>query len=522
MLFTDIVSSTEHASAIGDRAFRDLIQSHHRIVRRALKNNRGREIDTAGDGFLAVFAQPADAIACALEIASAVRAALGIEIRAGIHAGEVEPVGDKVGGIAVHIAARVLSAAGPGQVLVTRTARELASGSEYRFTDLGERDMKGVEEQWRLYAVDTSAATPSAASGTSDGGQLGRVGLTVLGAIAATFVIFGAAFTLSRVGAPSSTPGPSRDAPVSSQESAGSSPVDSVAGVDLGTVAFAQGPTTEILDLEPSLDCFAATGSQPLAWTLLDLTDGGCFDPAWSPDGARIAVAAYTGLAIVSATGGDREDVAVSAGAVLSPRWAPDGQRIAYSDGDRVRVVDLSTGEDVVVAPGDIGRSSPDWSPDGNWILFSQSPEPNFATARDLWVVHPDGSGLTQLTNTPQLSEWRPRWSLDGSRITFMAQEARPADGGAATPGQAEGDYDVYVINADGSGSIRLTDSPAMDVEPAWSPDGRTILFASDREDFRYSLYVVAADGSEVDPQLWRAAPQEQSLRTPDATASGN
>lgn len=514
MLFTDIVSSTEHAVAIGDRAFRNVIQAHHRIVRQALRKYRGREIDTAGDGFLATFAQPADAIACAVEIARLVRDALGIEIRAGIHAGEVEPVGDKVGGIAVHIAARVMSAANPGQIVVTRTVRELATGSDYRFADLGERSLKGVDEPWRLYAVEPSLVDSPAAIGPggqeSDRSALGRLVLIVGGAGAATVVIFGAALTGSRVPQPSTTPGPSGQSAVASSQSAS---IDPAAGAELGTVAFSQGRTTEILDLEPSADCYAANASQPQALMLVDVVDYGCFDPAWSPDRQRIAMVAGTGLTIINAAGGERQDIAVSAGAVNSPSWAPDGLRIAYSDGVLIHVVDLVSGEDVRLNVG----HSPDWSPDGNWILFALSPEPNFATARDLWLIHPDGTGLTQLSDTPQLSEFRPRWSLHGSRIAFMAQEARAtAEGG---PGQADGDFDVYVMNSDGSGRLRLTDSPAMDVEPGWSADGRSLIFASDREGFRFSLYVVASDGSEVEPRLWRAAPEDQSLRTPDATA---
>ncbi len=153
VLFTDIVGSTERAEELGDAGWRALLDRHHRTIRRLLRRHRGREVDTAGDGFFATFEQPADAIACALEAADSV-AALGIEIRAGIHTGEVEPMGAKVGGIAVHLGARILGAAEPGQIVASATVRDLVTGAGYSFRDLGSRPLKGVAEEWRLFAVE--------------------------------------------------------------------------------------------------------------------------------------------------------------------------------------------------------------------------------------------------------------------------------------------------------------------------------------------------------------------------------
>jgi class 3 adenylate cyclase/streptogramin lyase len=153
VLFTDIVGSTARAEALGDRAWRELLRRHHQIVRRHLKRHGGREVDTAGDGFFITFDQPAEAIDCALEVADAV-ADLGLEIRAGLHTGEVEPTGEKVGGIAVHVGARILASAEAGQIVVSATVRDLVSGSGHRFVDLGTRSLKGVEGEWRLFAVE--------------------------------------------------------------------------------------------------------------------------------------------------------------------------------------------------------------------------------------------------------------------------------------------------------------------------------------------------------------------------------
>lgn len=151
VLFTDLVGSTERAAELGDRRWAELLELHHSAVRRELDRFRGREIDTAGDGFLATFDGPARAIRCALAVREAV-ARLGLELRAGLHTGECELHGEKVTGIAVHTGARIASEAGPGEVLVSATVHDLVSGSGIRFEDRGERELKGVGVR-RIYAV---------------------------------------------------------------------------------------------------------------------------------------------------------------------------------------------------------------------------------------------------------------------------------------------------------------------------------------------------------------------------------
>ena len=153
VLFTDIVGSTERAATLGDRAWRALLDMHHGIVRRELERHRGREIKTAGDGFLATFDGPARAIRCACAIRDGVRS-LGIEIRAGLHTGECELMGDDVGGIAVHIGARVAASAAPSEVLVSQTVKDLVAGSGLRFVDRGVHGLHGVPGEWRLFAVE--------------------------------------------------------------------------------------------------------------------------------------------------------------------------------------------------------------------------------------------------------------------------------------------------------------------------------------------------------------------------------
>jgi class 3 adenylate cyclase len=151
-MFTDIVGSTEIAAELGDRRWRDLVGRHHAIVRRELKRFRGRELDTAGDGFFARFDRPADAIRCACAVSDRVRE-LGIEIRAGIHVGEAEVFEHKVGGIAVNVAARVMGVAEGGEVLVSSTLRDAVAGSGFAFADHGTHRLKGIEGEWRLFEV---------------------------------------------------------------------------------------------------------------------------------------------------------------------------------------------------------------------------------------------------------------------------------------------------------------------------------------------------------------------------------
>jgi class 3 adenylate cyclase/alpha-beta hydrolase superfamily lysophospholipase len=152
VLFTDIVGSTERAAELGDRRWRELLGAHDAAVRRELERFRGREVDTAGDGFLATFDGPARAVRCAISAGEAVRR-LGIEVRAGIHTGECELDGEKVRGIAVHTGARIASLAGPGEVLVSQTVKDLVSGSGLAFDERGIHMLKGVPGEWRVYAA---------------------------------------------------------------------------------------------------------------------------------------------------------------------------------------------------------------------------------------------------------------------------------------------------------------------------------------------------------------------------------
>jgi class 3 adenylate cyclase len=157
VLFTDLVAATDRTAALGDRAWRDLVERHHSAIRGLLARYRGTEVDTAGDGFFATFDGPARAVRCARAIVDAI-SSLGLEVRAGVHTGEVETINGKVGGVAVNIGARIAGVAKPGEIVVSSTVKELTAGSGLIFHEIGEHALKGIPEPWRLYRVIDPAA----------------------------------------------------------------------------------------------------------------------------------------------------------------------------------------------------------------------------------------------------------------------------------------------------------------------------------------------------------------------------
>ncbi|MBS0367474.1 MAG: tetratricopeptide repeat protein [Proteobacteria bacterium] len=159
VLFTDIVGSTEHAATLGDRRWKELLLQHHTLVREQLKRFGGHEIDTAGDGFLASFEAPERAVRCGLAVSRAVKP-LGIDIRAGVHTGELEVIGEKVGGIGLHTGARVAGIAGPGEVLVSSTVKDLVAGSGLHFQDRGVHALKGIPGEWHLFLSEDTGDEP--------------------------------------------------------------------------------------------------------------------------------------------------------------------------------------------------------------------------------------------------------------------------------------------------------------------------------------------------------------------------
>jgi streptogramin lyase len=205
VLFTDIVGSTELAAELGDRRWRRTVAAHNAAIRRELKRNHGQEIDTAGDGFFAIFENPTDAVRSAAAAVAAVHG-LGLRIRAGIHTGEVEPAGAKVGGIAVHIGARLLAMAGMEEVLVSSTVRDLVAGSGHAFEDRGTHELRGVPGEWHVYALVLPQIDQSIAIDAAEDDEARRVAASrrqralvggLVGVIALLMAGMGAAFIIA-------------------------------------------------------------------------------------------------------------------------------------------------------------------------------------------------------------------------------------------------------------------------------------------------------------------------------------
>ena len=163
ILFTDIVGSTERASELGDHRWHVLLDEHNARVRALLEQFGGRELDTAGDGFFASFEGPGAAVRCACAIARSCE--LDLEIRAGVHTGECERIGDKLAGVAIHVGARIAAAARGGEVLVSRTVRDLVAGSGLKFTDRGTHRLRGIDEPWQLFAAEDALTSETRLTG---------------------------------------------------------------------------------------------------------------------------------------------------------------------------------------------------------------------------------------------------------------------------------------------------------------------------------------------------------------------
>jgi tetratricopeptide (TPR) repeat protein len=193
VLFTDIVGSTERASGLGDRRWREVLRAHHAAVREELRRHHGQEIATAGDGFLAVFDSPSNAILCADAIRDAVRG-LELSVRCGLHMGEVEREGADVGGIAVHIGARVAALAGPDEILVSGTVKDAEAGSDFGFADRGRHELKGVDGEWRVYALTDVPAhiVPAPSRVDAPAGLLGRAQRAGIAKVLGIYAIVGA------------------------------------------------------------------------------------------------------------------------------------------------------------------------------------------------------------------------------------------------------------------------------------------------------------------------------------------
>jgi YVTN family beta-propeller protein len=344
VFFTDMVGSTELAARLGDQRWRQLLDTYHRVVRQAIRRGGGREVDSAGDGFFAVFDSPAGAIRTAAALTDELHR-LGLEVRTGLHTGEVELMGGKVGGIAVHLGARVGGVAGPGEILLTSTVRDLVAGSDTRFVDRGMRTLKGIPGEWHIYAVERPGAVPLAPEALEvTAGQRARTRRTrrilpvgaagvVLVAVAAASAVIAARHGSSSPAAASVTPGP-----------------DSVGHLDASASAF----TTAV----------KTGGRQPT-----DVAVGG--GAVWVlnyQSATLVRVDAPTGALVgTSAVGGPPTGVAFGAGAVwITTEFGLTGG----VGGSVIRFNPVTNGIDKVITVGDGVQA----------VAFGSQPEAVWAT----------------------------------------------------------------------------------------------------------------------------------------------
>jgi class 3 adenylate cyclase/DNA-binding beta-propeller fold protein YncE len=423
ILFTDIVGSTDMAARVGDREWRRLIAAHQRAVRSQLKRYGGREIDTAGDGFLASFDQPAQAVRAADAIVAEANG-LGLGLRAGVHTGECEMIGRKVGGIAVHIAARVMAAAGAGEVLVSSTVRDLVSGSGLAFEDRGVHELKGVPDQWHLYSLVRQQPDATATSGSADVLSEKRSRSTrmlVAGALAVGLiaVLGGAAvFALINRGNTSPPPPPGPNTVVTLD---GAGHVSDVRAVPAGPNAIAvDGDTLWIASLDAgvisSLPTTRSGGSQQSVGRVGRPTGlavgSGLVWGADAYDQTVTLIDAATGSVSRSVTLIEARDIAFAGGTA----WTTDDlvdqvHRLDGFSGDLVGSVQLDAG----TLPGAIAATdSAIWVANAGSstvtridpatagvvagaIPLRYSPSGIAATASDVWIASNDADSLLRL-----------------------------------------------------------------------------------------------------------------------------
>jgi class 3 adenylate cyclase/streptogramin lyase len=355
VLFTDLVGSTERAVELGDRAWRVLLRRHHSAVRRELRRFGGHEVDSAGDGFFATFPQPADAVRCALAIRAANRP-LNLVVRSGVHTGEVERIGPKVGGVAVHLAARVLSAAERDEVLVTSTVRDLVAGSELTFQDAGTKDFKGFSEPWHVFRATGPEPDAAAATEEPHAAAPSRRTAIALGGVIGAALVIGVLVLLGVAGQPTGVePGPNTVVRLAAENEVGDA------------LAVAHGPSAMVV-----ADGALWVASEAGTVTRVDLDDhaaqvvGGVGIPTAlaSADGSIWVAEAYAGRVsrIDAATVQVRDSVDVHARRILATSdalWMTDdlGDRVtrlstATLDEDGAVALEAASGPRAIAAGG--------------------------------------------------------------------------------------------------------------------------------------------------------------------------
>ena len=496
VLFTDIVGSTEKAAALGDRRWREVLHRHHVLVREQLGRFGGKEIATAGDGFLAVFESPARAIVCAASVRDGVKE-IGLEVRCGVHMGEVERSEGEVSGIAVHIGARVAAHARPGEVLVSATVREAERGSDFEFEDRGRHELKGVPGEMRLYALSglpddllefrdigdvrieieeaPGATIPSGGAVAPERASADRVkaarrsrlawwaaagaGLLVIGSAAAWQLHRSEYFWRNPLEGAKVTrltdfegaelhaaisPDGKFVAFLSDRDGTWDAWVSQIGAGDFhnltkGRVRELRNPATRTVGFSPD-------GSLVILWSRVpDSARGGKVDAGWAVPTMGGPLRPYLeGIAEVD--------------------WSPDGRRIVYhsaAPGDPMFVTELDemVGRQIYVAPPGLHNHFPVWSHDGAFIYFVHGLP---LDESDVWRIRPTGGELERLTSHE-------------SRVTFPTLLGNRTLLYLAIDNDGSGPW-IYAIDVERRVSHRISTGAEEYTSLAASADGRRLV----------------------------------------------
>jgi class 3 adenylate cyclase len=460
ILFTDIVGSTDRAAQIGDRRWRSLREAHNGIVREELRRFGGHEVDTTGDGFLATFSKPAQAIRCAQSIVARLEP-LDLQIRAGVHTGEIEVLRYDIAGIGVHIGARIAARAGTSEILVSSTTRDLMTGSGFAFDDRGVHQLKGVPGDWHLFAVEATPEDEASRDRRITPRLVGAAAVVVVGAVVGAVAL------------------------LAGKHSSGTQGPCSPPATGTGAVEFI---TVETGDRQCALRSVPGLG-----------------DIAVAPSGDRIAFVAAEARSrqvYVWDTSGSRPRSITNGGNPAGvPTWSPDGSQIAFakkSVAKRIYVVAADGGQPQTIGHDVVG-SEPCWSSTGQ-IAFVQSSDGNSS----IWVMGADGSHPHSIDPRGDHVDTEPAWSFDGSSIAFVrfgrmtssiwvmgangdhpdhvtpdgVHADHPAwsrDGSLAFERHLGDNSQIWIRRANGM-LVPMTDGP-RDGFPSWSPDGQRLYF---------------------------------------------
>lgn len=528
ILFIDIVGSTQRAADQGDAAWRLVLDSFFGVARRQIRKHGGQEINTTGDGLVAAFDRPAPGIYCAWAIRDGVRG-LGVEVRSGLHMGEVEKRGTEIGGIAVHIACRVAEQAQAGEVLVSRTIREAEEGSGFRFSERGAQELKGVKGEWHLFSVEEVPELDSTLYRNVWLASAERRGLLV-GASAFVLLLLLAGLYASN-----------RDPAVIRNDRSSLEPLNvshrqvtflgnvfkAAVSPDERTIAYITRYATE----DDRLFVRDLAGGEPLE--IVRYED--VFSVRWSPTGENLLVGVGT------ATSG-------SGAILLIPRlggiarkfsfarffdWSPDARRFVFAGYQSKQLIfrDIATDEtDSIALPDSFDTfNGLDWSPQGDRIAYLTHEEPSRSS---IWTIRVSGEGAHRVVDDT-LPLATPRWAWTGDAIYYkrgrdqsgQTSELARVEISRATgetlsqprvfvPGEmgyfdlfkdgnrilyvgGHGYTNLWLFQPDASGDpeiTQLTQGTALKLDPSVSPDGRQVAFTMLMGESA-NIYLMAMEG---------------------------